>query len=362
MFCIYCGKQLSEGETCTCKTPQSEATDAQPVLEQPAPDTSVYEQPVQPFYNQMPYNQPVQQAYNQPIYGQPVQPFYNQPMQPTYSQPVYTQPAYSMPVQPSAKSFEPDEYTETILSVIKAPATVFFALLFTLAFAVKLIGALDFDIPLLIGMIGAWTVNSQIHTYGAKPKSSGYKILSVAELINIILHCIISVGTFVILIILITSNALNTLATDLFRFFNGNIAGYRVGLTPLAVISLCVLTLSICGFILYYHIALRKNLLYIRKRLAQKPIHESFTILPNIIMVLHGVLEIALCVLIFMTKSLIIHYINKSLSGNQELTMSILTIGINFGIPVALFLTGTARILAGSVLCKLSCKLKKIAK
>lgn len=357
MFCIYCGRQLSEGETCTCKSPQSEITPEQPALEQPTQpiqNTPVYEQPVQPVYNQLPYGQPIQPPYNQPVYTQPVQP--------PYSQPVYTQPAYSMPVQPAAKPFEPDEYTETIASVIKAPATVFFALLLTLAFAARLIGALEFDIPLLIGMIGAWMVNSQIHTYGAKPKASGYKVLSVAELINIILHCIISIGVIALLALAIASNSLNTLATDLYRLFNGNIAGYNIALTPLAVVSLCILTLAVCGFILYYHIALRKNILYIRKRLAQKPIHERFTVVPNIIMILHGILELALCVLIFMTKSLIIHYINKNLSGDQELTMSILTIGINFGVPVSLFLLGVARILAGSVLCRLSCKLKKIAK
>lgn len=331
MFCIYCGRQLSEGENCTCRSPQPEIPQAQPVYTQPT-----YTQPVQPAYGQSVYTQPVQPAYGQPVYTQPV------------SQPV--------------KVFEPDEYTETIASVIKAPATVFFAILLTLTFAVKLIGAMEFDVILLIGMIGAWAVNSQIHTYGARPKASGYKILSVAELINIIISCIISVGVIILLVLSIASNALNTLATDLYRFFNGNIAGYSVALTPLAIVSLCIIAFAICGFVLYYHIALRKNILYIRKRLSQKPIHESFSILPNIIMILHGISELGLCVLIFISKSLIIHYINKNFAGNQELTMSILTIGINFGIPVSLFFMGVARILAGSVLCKLSCKFKKIDK
>lgn len=330
MFCIYCGKSLQEGEVCNCRTTQSDmsaglVTDSQP-------------------------------DYNQPTYSQPT---YSQP---TYSQPFYSQPVYAQPAKQTINQFEHDEYTEAVASVIKPPVTVFFALLLTFAFAAKLIGALEFDLILLFGMIGAWSVHSHTHTYSVRPKSGGFKVLSVAELITIILHCIIFAGVIALLILSIISGAINEPVTALYRIFNGNIAGYSVSLTPLAIVSLYLIVGAVFGFNLFYHVSLRNNLLIIRKRLSQLTVYKRYSNFPNIIMILHGILEFALFVLLLLNKSTIMSYLNSEFGLSHELSLSVISIGLNYGIPASLLFLGTARIIAGSTLCRLGCKFKKISK
>lgn len=109
MFCENCGKQLQDGEVCTC-TQQVSPMNEQPVYQpaeipvsQPAPEAPQTEaapapayQP-QPAYQQPAYQQPAPQPAPQPAY----QPAYQQPVQPAYQQPA-PQPAYQQPVQPYA--------------------------------------------------------------------------------------------------------------------------------------------------------------------------------------------------------------------------------------------------------------------
>lgn len=345
MFCIYCGRSLQEGEVCNCRDTQSGTTDNRVTDTQPAFTQPVYNQPP---YSQPPYSQP---PYSQPVYGQPV-----------YGQPVYVQPAYSQPPKQTVNQFEHDEYSKAVASVIKAPVTVFFALLLTFAFAAKLIGALEFDLVLLLGMIGAWSVHSHTHTYSARPKSSGFKVLSTAELITIILNCIIFAGVITLLIISIISGTINEPVTALYRFFNGNIAGYSVSLTPLAIVSLYIIVGAVFGFNMFYHISLRNNLLIIRKRLSQSTVYKHYSNFPNIIMILHGILEFGLFALILLTKSTLMSYLNSEFGLSHELSLSVISIGINFGIPASLLFLGAARIIAGTTLCRLGCKFKKISK
>ncbi len=376
MFCIYCGKSLSEGETCDCKASQAAASQTD-ITHGAEPAAVTDKQTETRTGEQLTTGQPPVQAdeqaaaqvIEQPVYIQPNgQPVYNQPMygQPMYGQPVYSQPVYPQPAYASQpkilNTYEHNDYTKAITSVVKAPATIFFALLLTFAFAVKLIGALEFDVLLLIGMIGAWSLHSQTHTYSTRPKCSAYKVLSVVELFTIILHCISFAGVIALIIISVINGAINEPVTYLYRLFNGNAAGTSVSLTPLAIVSLYVIVGAVFGFNMFYHITLRNNLLYIRKQLAQTTVNGHFTNIPNIIMILHGILDFAVLALIIMSKSLIMSELTKELGMSYEMTLSVLSIGLNFGIPASMLFMGTARIIAGVTLCRLGCKFKKISK
>ena len=92
MFCENCGRQLQDGEVCTC-TQQAPA-----VNDQPAPETQAPAAP-QPAPQPQAY-QP--QPAPQPVYQQPApQPVYQQPApQPAYQQ---TQPVYRPVAKPVAE-------------------------------------------------------------------------------------------------------------------------------------------------------------------------------------------------------------------------------------------------------------------
>ena len=82
MFCKYCGKQVPDGQVCSCQA------NAAPAYQQPPVQQPVYQQPPvqQPVYQQPPVQQPV---YQQPPMQQPV-----------YQQPAYQQPAPARPAGP----------------------------------------------------------------------------------------------------------------------------------------------------------------------------------------------------------------------------------------------------------------------
>lgn len=65
-FCMYCGKQLADGEVCACRNPAPAPAYQQPTYQQPAP---TYQQPTY---------QPPAPTYQQPTYQQPA-PAYQQP-------------------------------------------------------------------------------------------------------------------------------------------------------------------------------------------------------------------------------------------------------------------------------------------
>ncbi|MGN0374163.1 MAG: hypothetical protein ACI4EN_01585 [Butyrivibrio sp.] len=300
MFCIYCGRPLKDNEVCNCRgfnTYNLNTTDS--------------------------YNSQYNYVDNRNNYN-----FFDE-------------------------SWKSNRCIPAVREVLNSPATVITAVLLTVSFAIKLIGGMDFDILLLLNMIGAWIVNSVAKKTNRKFSTSGLSIISGVMTVNIVALCIVFAVLIPLLIGCIYTGKINDGITYVFRMFNDNYNGYTVELTTLANISLCVISLALFWFILYYYVSFRGNIVYIKKAVSDTPGKGKFTAFPNVISIIYGILCIAAGIGIFCAGRNLTAFINREFAREDAMMLNILSIGLRFAYPCSAILSGIVRIIAGIKLNRL---------
>lgn len=129
MFCIYCGKQINEGETCSCQAPQ-------------------------PAYN-------------------------------PYVAPVTATPTYA--TTPSAPSLNGSSSLSALHRVLGGTMMKIVAILLTVGLAVRVISGF-FDIAFLLTVIGTWIVYANSKAPNGPNSTRGYGMLAGVSILNAILY------------------------------------------------------------------------------------------------------------------------------------------------------------------------------
>lgn len=209
MTCPNCGKELLEGEVCTCTSEQineaSENVQVEPVAEsavesadevQPTPvyeaepqqleeTQNTYYSPTEQFNPQGEYQNPYQeQGYNQPMYGAPQQNYYDPNQQPPYYNPVAQEPA---PSTDYPENYKPKKkYVAVILGATLGGIGLhnFYLGNNSKAIAqllIALVGSLFFGLGIIITEIWALVETVQLLTDKIDSDANNYKIMTFAE-------------------------------------------------------------------------------------------------------------------------------------------------------------------------------------
>jgi TM2 domain-containing membrane protein YozV len=206
MTCPNCGKELLEGEVCTCTSEQTnENVQVEPVAEsavesvdevQPSPvyeaepqqleeTQNTYYSPTEQFNPQGEYQNPYQeQGYNQPMYGAPQQNYYDPSQQPPYYNPVSEKPA---PSTDYPENYKPKKkYVAVILGATLGGIGLhnFYLGNSTKAVAqllIALIGSLFFGLGIIVTEIWALIETVRLLTDKIDADGNNYKIMTFAE-------------------------------------------------------------------------------------------------------------------------------------------------------------------------------------
>ncbi|MBO4497869.1 MAG: hypothetical protein J5739_06660 [Lachnospiraceae bacterium] len=171
MFCENCGRQLLDGEVCTC-TQQTPVTSEQPAPAPQAPEApqpQLYQPQPQPVYQPTPEPAPAPAPAPQPVYQQPAPapapapqpaPAY-QPVQPSAYQPV------TKPVAEKPSSFGKPRYN-LMAQLLSSPVILVFGILYTASILFQLISI-----------------------------ASSFSFFSIISLILVLLDSLVAVGAFI---------------------------------------------------------------------------------------------------------------------------------------------------------------------
>lgn len=306
MFCIFCGKPLAEGETCNCRT---------------AADNAM-----------------------------------NNNHNNNYEYANFTPPVYNTGYN-DAPGTE-NESVEIIRKTLDTPAAVFFPLFLTIAFVLKLIGGFEFDILLFLCLLGGWIIRKNVHSRNTRFRTGGFNLISATIVVNIICHCIFSVAAIAFLLVSLSNNLADKYANAVLYYFSES-TKYSVEFTPLANIAFCLIIVACLWFVLFYYITLKNNISYIKKTVGDIPGKGKFSAFPNIVLIIHGIMDIAVCALIFMASAIFIEVFTDLATDFNNYILNFVSMGIKYMIPASMALTGLARIIAGINLQRLRSKLKK---
>ena len=180
MNCPNCGKELYEGEVCTCTADSGNVVNEAPAPQQEnvyQPETTPLQEPVyQPTYQENP-------AYTQPVYDTQQQNYYN-PNQPPYFDPALVNPA---PSTDYPNGYKPKKkYVAVLLAVTfgflglhnfylgnssKGVAQLLIAL----------IGSLALGIGFVVAYVWAFVEAYNIFTDKVEADANGFKIMTFAE-------------------------------------------------------------------------------------------------------------------------------------------------------------------------------------
>ena len=206
MKCPNCGRDLLEGEICTCTTVEQDAqttAQAQPENEvqpetdapveaqeveqqnkQPQPENTYY-QPSEPAPQQGEYQNIYQeQDFNQPMYGAPQQNYYDPNQQVPYYNPVMAKP------EPSTDYPEDYKPKKKYVAVILAATLGAFGIhnfylgnngKATAQLLIALIGSLFFGLGLVAAEIWALVETVQLLTDKIDADANNFKIMTFAE-------------------------------------------------------------------------------------------------------------------------------------------------------------------------------------
>lgn len=206
MKCPNCGRDLLEGEICTCTTieqdaqttpqtqpenevqPETEApVEAQEIEqqnEQPQPENTYY-QPSEPAPQQGEYQNIYQeQSFNQPMYGAPQQNYYDPNQQAPYYNPVMAKPE---PSTDYPENYKPKKkYVAVILGATLGAFGIHNFYLgnngkATAQLLVALIGSLFFGLGLVAAEVWALVETVQILTDKIDADANNFKIMTFAE-------------------------------------------------------------------------------------------------------------------------------------------------------------------------------------
>lgn len=206
MKCPNCGRDLLEGEICTCTTveqdaqttaqaqpenevqPETEApVEAQEVEqqnEQPQPENTYY-QPNEPAPQQGEYQNIYQeQGFNQPMYGAPQQNYYDPNQQAPYYNPVMAKPK---PSTDYPEDYKPKKkYVAVILGATLGAFGIHNFYLgnngkATAQLLIALIGSLFFGLGLVAAEIWALVETVQLLTDKIDADANNFKIMTFAE-------------------------------------------------------------------------------------------------------------------------------------------------------------------------------------
>lgn len=205
MKCPNCGRELLEGEICTCTSEQTvennqeQATNevqteasAEPVetqevkqqSEQPQPENTYY-QPSEPAPQQGEYQNIYQeQGFNQPMYGAPQQNYYDPNQQAPYYNPVMAKPE---PSTDYPENYKPKKkYVAVILAATLGALGIHNFYLgnngkATAQLLIALIGSLLFGLGLVVAEIWALVEAVQLLTDKIDADSNNFKIMTFAE-------------------------------------------------------------------------------------------------------------------------------------------------------------------------------------
>lgn len=206
MKCPNCGRDLLEGEICTCTTveqdaqttaqaqpenevqPETEApVEAQEVEqqnEQPQPENTYY-QPNEPAPQQGEYQNIYQeQGFNQPMYGAPQQNYYDPNQQAPYYNPVMAKPE---PSTDYPEDYKPKKkYVAVILGATLGALGIHNFYLgnnskATAQLLIALIGSLFFGLGLVAAEVWALVETVQILTDKIDADANNFKIMTFAE-------------------------------------------------------------------------------------------------------------------------------------------------------------------------------------
>lgn len=206
MKCPNCGRDLLEGEICTCTTveqdaqttaqaqpenevqPETEApVEAQEVEqqnEQPQPENTYY-QPSEPAPQQGKYQNIYQeQDFNQPMYGAPQQNYYDPNQQVPYYNPVMAKPE---PSTDYPEDYKPKKkYVAVILGATLGALGIHNFYLgnnskATAQLLIALIGSLFFGLGLVAAEIWALVETVQLLTDKIDADANNFKIMTFAE-------------------------------------------------------------------------------------------------------------------------------------------------------------------------------------
>ncbi len=130
MFCIYCGKQIKDGETCSCQTPQ-------------------------PAYN-------------------------------PYAAPVGSTPTVT-PISQPAPDTQGSNSLAALHKVLGGPVMKVVAILLTIGFVVRVISGFT-DIAFLLTVIGTWIVYANSKAPNGPNSTRGYGMLAGVSVLNAVLY------------------------------------------------------------------------------------------------------------------------------------------------------------------------------
>ena len=193
MFCENCGRQLLDGEVCTC-TQQTPVTSEQPAPAPQAPEApqpQLYQPQPQPVYQPTPEPAPAPAPAPTPVYQQPApapapQPAYQQPAPAPAPQPAYQQPAPAPAYQPAYQPVQPSAYTPVSKPVAEKPASYGKPRYNLMA------QLLSSPVILVFGILYAVSILFQLISV-----ASSFSLLSVFTLILVLLDSLIAVGAII---------------------------------------------------------------------------------------------------------------------------------------------------------------------
>lgn len=183
MYCPNCGKELMEGEVCTCATNEiSVVEEATPVVEEPVMAPPVEEAPVEEPVSEPVYQEPASQGYYVPVGAGYYDP--NQATQPPYYTPIMQD------VPPSTDY--PEGYApkkKYIAVILAATLGVFGIHNFYLGnnskavaqLLITIIGSIVMGLGAAIVSIWALVETVQILTDKINADSNNYKLMTFAE-------------------------------------------------------------------------------------------------------------------------------------------------------------------------------------
>lgn len=205
MKCPNCGRELLEGEICTCTSEQTvennqeqaanevqteasakpvEAQEVEQQSEQPQSENTYY-QPSEPAPQQGEYQNIYQeQGFNQPMYGAPQQNYYDPNQQVPYYNPVMAKPE---PSTDYPENYKPKKkYVAVILAATLGALGIHNFYLgnngkATAQLLIALIGSLLFGLGLVVAEIWALVEAVQLLTDKIDADANNFKIMTFAE-------------------------------------------------------------------------------------------------------------------------------------------------------------------------------------
>lgn len=192
MICPICGKELNEGEVCTCTAPvEAPQTPVEPV--QNSAETQEYYQPQPETAPETQIPQAENVPYQSPYMNQPQQPYYSPEPNNQYYAPTDQQiPYYAPVIMPSASTDYPEDYKpkKRYVAVILAYALGIFGIhnfyLGNNSKAVAQIllttlGSLLFGLGMIATSVWVLVETVQLLTEKVDSDANGYKIMTLAE-------------------------------------------------------------------------------------------------------------------------------------------------------------------------------------